>query len=67
MTDALKNYTGGVFQDKTGANLINHHVMVYGWGSNATHKWWNAMNSYGPGWGEDGNFKIIRGVNNLGI
>lgn len=25
------------------------------------------MNSFGPGWGEEGNFKILRGVNNLGI
>jgi len=25
------------------------------------------QNSYGPTWGEEGNFKLLRGENNLGI
>ncbi len=69
MTNELRNnYTGGVFVDKSGAGHYNHYVSVVGWGQTASEvKYWIAQNSYGPTWGEEGQFKILRGENNLGI
>jgi len=61
-------YKGGVYVDKTNqtADNINHDVEVVGWGVTADGvKYWRARNSWGAYWGEDGFFKIIRGVNNM--
>lgn len=46
----------------------NHYVSIYGWGETQQGvKYWLVQNSYGPTWGEEGSFKIVRGENNLGI
>lgn len=61
------NYTGGIFIDKTGVTCDNHIISLVGWGEeNGTQFWWG-RNSWGSYWGIDGMFKIIRGVNNLGV
>jgi cathepsin C len=40
-----------------------HAVLVVGYGhSQAEGKYWKVKNSWGPNWGEDGYFKIPRGV-----
>ncbi len=68
MTDSLKNYTAGtILNDKSGSKKFNHYVTVYGWGIYNKTKYWNVMNSWGPTWGEEGNFRIVKGENNLGI
>lgn len=41
--------------------------MVYGWGVENGIKYWKAQNSWGSQWGESGSFRIVKGVNNLGI
>ncbi|KAG1694587.1 hypothetical protein DVH05_021093 [Phytophthora capsici] len=62
------NYSAGVFQDKTGFLDIDHDVEIVGWGEEDDGtKYWNVRNSWGTYWGMQGFFKIIRGVNNLGI
>lgn len=67
-TAEFKNYTSGIFADKTGSYKFNHYVSIYGWGQTAAGgKYWLVQNSYGPAWGEEGNFRIVRGENNLGI
>lgn len=66
-TSEFKNYTKGIFEDTTGALIHNHYVMIYGWGEEAGKKYWLVQNSYGPNWGEEGSFRIVRGNNNLGI
>lgn len=63
----LKNYTKGILNDKSGNKQILHYVMVYGWGVENGTKYWKAQNSWGSQWGESGSFRIVRGVNNLGI
>lgn len=62
------NYTGGIFNDTTGAVCDNHEISVVGWGvtENGT-KYWIGRNSWGSFWGDLGMFQIVRGTNNLGI
>ena len=52
-TNELKNYTSGIFVDKSGVYGFNHYVSVYGWGETSNgQKYWHIQNSYGPTWGE---------------
>uniref|UniRef100_A0A7S3NSC1 Peptidase C1A papain C-terminal domain-containing protein n=1 Tax=Euplotes crassus TaxID=5936 RepID=A0A7S3NSC1_EUPCR len=67
-TDELYyNYTGGIFEDKTGASDLNHGISVVGYGVEDGVKYWHVRNSWGETWGEKGFFKVVRGVNNIGI
>jgi len=68
VTDALLNYTSGIFVDTTNDTEIDHAISVVGWGStsNGTDYWW-IRNSWGSFWGQDGFFQLIKGVNNLMI
>jgi cathepsin X len=67
-TDELYyNYTGGIFKDTTGATSLNHGISVVGYGEENGVKFWHVRNSWGDNWGEHGFFRLIRGVNNLGI
>jgi len=43
------------------ANVINHAVTLYGYGSEKEKGYWLVKNSWGPDWGEDGSIKIARG------
>ena len=41
---------------------VNHSVVLLGWGEDeGGNKYWIARNSYGPGWGQMGDFMIRRG------
>jgi cathepsin X len=61
------NYTGGVFVDKSGDTDTDHSISVIGFGEDKVVKYWVGRNSWGTHWGDNGFFKIIRGVNNLAI
>jgi len=42
--------------------------VLLGWGEDeGGNKYWVARNSYGPGWGQGGDFMIRRGQDDLGI
>lgn len=64
---ALDDYEGGIFYDDTGFTDINHEVSIVGWGEQNGVKFWRIRNSWGSHWGEEGFFRIVRGINNLGI
>lgn len=65
--DFRYNYTGGIYNDTTGADCGNHVVSIVGWGvENGTKYWWG-RNSWGTYWGIDGMFKLVRGTNNMAI
>ena len=74
--DDLMGYTGGYYCDKTGLMETDHAVSIVGYGvanetmSNGTattNNYWLVRNSWGTYWGEQGFFRICRGLNNINI
>jgi len=65
--DFINNYDGGIYEDTTGDIDYDHDISIVGWGEENGKKYWFVRNSWGEYWGINGFFKIIRGVNNLGI
>ncbi|OQR96119.1 cathepsin B, cysteine protease family C01A [Thraustotheca clavata] len=61
------NYSVGIFNDTTNGTLIDHDVEIVGYGEEKGIKFWRARNSWGTYWGENGFFRIVRGVNNAFI
>jgi cathepsin X len=64
---SLKAYRGGIYEDTTHDTQISHVISVVGWGVENGTEYWVGRNSWGSWWGEDGNFRIVKGVNNLAI
>ena len=47
---------------------IDHSVLCYGWGETAEGvKYWLLQNSWGNKWGDNGNFKMLRAKDEMGI
>lgn len=67
VTAEFEKYSGGIFKDTTGKTEEDHSISVVGWGEESGTKYWVVRNSWGTWWGEQGYFRIVRGVNNLGI
>ena len=63
----LEEYTGGIFCDTTGDTQVVHAVSVVGYGEENGNKYWLVRNSWGTHWGEQGFFRVCRGVNSLAI
>ena len=55
-------------QGKAWQNL-NHSVVILGWGVDPVNdtKYWIVRNSYGEKWGQNGDFMIRRGKDDMGI
>jgi cathepsin B len=60
-------YSGGIYQHKSGSVEGGHAVTFVGYGSENGVKYWTVRNSWGESWGEQGFFRMIRGVNDCGI
>ena len=69
VTPEFEAYTGGIFEDMTGCTSLDHSISIAGYGTDAAtgKDYWVVRNSWGTYWGEDGRFRLVRGVNNLGI
>lgn len=65
--DAFDAYDGGIYYDQSGITDTNHEVTIVGWGEQNGVKFWRVQNSWGSHWGEEGFFRIVRGINNLGM
>jgi len=65
--ESLHTYTGGIYQDLTGDMDISHDISIVGYGVENDVPYWVVRNSWGSHWGEDGFFRVIRGVNNINI
>lgn len=46
---------------------LDHAVTLVGFGEEAGTKYWTIRNSWGPGWGESGNYRVVRGVGRCGL
>ena len=64
---SLDDYTGGLYCDDQTWEGTSHEVSVVGWGvdEETGEKYWNVRNSWGSHWGEQGFFRICKGVNNI--
>lgn len=61
-------YNGtGVIQDSTTFADTTHVISLLGWGIENGVDFWVGRHSGGTTWGDEGYFKIQRGVNTLGI
>ena len=58
---ALGEYEEGVFNGCT-PGAIGHAVTVVGYGREGGQDYWLVKNSWGIGWGDNGYFKLRRGV-----
>lgn len=65
----LKTYTAadGVYCDETDDHTVTHVVSVVGYGVQDGTKYWLVRNSWGHEYGDQGFFKVCRGVNNIDI
>lgn len=64
-------YKSGVYTSKECKNKasdVNHAVLAVGYGTSPEGtKYWTIKNSWGTAWGEQGYFKMKRGVNMCGV
>ncbi|VDK70990.1 unnamed protein product [Litomosoides sigmodontis] len=60
-------YTGGIYKHLAGSVGGGHAVKLIGWGIDQGVPFWLAANSWNTDWGEDGYFRIIRGIDECGI
>merc|ERR1719378_735885 len=81
--DDFMFYDSGIYQSATAPDLthhnpavgewerVDHAIVLVGWGIGTdlekNVKYWTLQNSWGPDWGEDGFFRMARGINDSGI
>jgi hypothetical protein len=63
----FETYKSGVYRHTTGYFLGGHAVELIGWGTENNEDYWLIKNSWNEQWGDNGLFKIARGVNECGI
>lgn len=58
------SYKRGIYRYSKGKKLGQHAVKIIGWGTcpHCHMHYWNVINSWGTGWGEQGTFKVLRGL-----
>lgn len=70
VVDGFRDYSTGVYTSdtcKNGTMDVNHAVLAVGYGTENGVDYWIVKNSWGAKWGDQGFFKIQRGVNMCGV
>lgn len=57
----------GIYEHKSGTYVGGHAIEIVGWGEENGVSFWWIKNSWGTGWGDNGYFRIRRGVNECSI
>lgn len=65
--DDFLQYTTGIYVHLTGNKQGHLSVRILGWGMYEGVPYWLLANSWGKEWGENGTFRVLRGVNECGI
>ena len=67
--ESFMTYSGGMYTPSTREMILGGHaVVVVGYGTDSRGvPYWKVQNSWSERWGEDGFFRIQRGVNAMGI
>eukprot|EP00698_Gefionella_okellyi_P006350 TRINITY_DN15719_c0_g1_i1.p1 TRINITY_DN15719_c0_g1~~TRINITY_DN15719_c0_g1_i1.p1 ORF type:complete len:309 (-),score=60.32 TRINITY_DN15719_c0_g1_i1:100-1026(-) len=60
-------YKSGVYSHQSGGYLGGHCVKCIGWGNENGSDYWLCNNSWTTYWGDNGQFKILRGSDECGI
>ncbi|XP_029918815.1 cathepsin L1-like [Myripristis murdjan] len=64
----LHFYEGGVYNDPECDNyILNHAILIVGYGTDQGEDFWLVKNSWGTGWGEAGYLRLARNSNLCGI
>ncbi|XP_072384013.1 cathepsin L-like proteinase [Diabrotica undecimpunctata] len=63
----LDFYAGGIIDGDCDPKAIDHGVLIVGYGSENGEDYWIVKNSWGSSFGENGFFRIKRGVNQCGL
>uniref|UniRef100_A0A6P7GR60 Digestive cysteine proteinase 3-like n=1 Tax=Diabrotica virgifera virgifera TaxID=50390 RepID=A0A6P7GR60_DIAVI len=63
----LDFYAGGIVDGNCDPEAIDHGVLIVGYGSENGEDYWIVKNSWGSSFGENGFFRIKRGVNQCGL
>ncbi|KAL0249402.1 hypothetical protein GEMRC1_004634 [Eukaryota sp. GEM-RC1] len=61
------SYKSGIYHHVSGSLRGGHALRIIGWGVEDGVDFWTVANSWGSGWGENGYFRIRRGVNESNI
>lgn len=70
MIAGFRDYHSGVYTTdfcKNGPSDVNHAVLAVGFGTDNGLDYWLIKNSWGAAWGDNGYFKMQRGVNMCGV
>ncbi|UMM33355.1 hypothetical protein L5515_006871 [Caenorhabditis briggsae] len=65
--DDFLQYTTGIYVHLTGNKQGHLSVRILGWGMYEGVPYWLLANSWGKQWGENGTFRVLRGVNECGL
>lgn len=60
----IKLYKGGIIDESMCGPKLNHVVTIVGYGTLNGVDYWLVRNSWGPSWGENGYFKVLKTLDN---
>ncbi len=67
--EPMQDYYSGIDNPSCGSSAydLDHAVVIVGYGTENGQDYWKIKNSWATSWGEDGYYRIVRGVNKCGV